>query len=133
MNKKGIIAEKMGFYIAYIFLFALAISFALVFMVGSTTEFDSDEIEDSIVATRVLSCFSDGEIGVINEEEFNLENLKKCFSEGTYFFKIRLDKEEKKGVPLIVGEEFGYYRTSKRYVKLKEGEGVLEIGYVKNY
>ncbi len=132
MNKKGVIAEKTGFYIAYIFLFSFAILYAASFLGSGVTKFDTENIEDSVIAVNVLSCFSDDKLGVIDEEKLNEEELKKCFAGDKYSLRIKLDKKDGEDKVLETHGEIKDFRSVKRYVKLKDGEGILGIDYVKN-
>jgi len=133
MNKRGDIPEKTGYYILFIIVFGISVAFAAIFLSEGITEFNTGEIKDSIVATKVLSCFSGGELGVIDETEITRSSLVRCFPGAKYFLKINLDKRG--GENLFLENTPGDlhdFRSVKRYVKLNDGEGILEIDYVKN-
>jgi len=94
----------------------------------SEADFHAENIEDSIVATKVLNCFSDDNF-LLDKTKMNSNELRRCFSNAKYFLEIKLNEEE----PIKNVEELHNPRKIKRYVKLKNGEGgILEIKYVKN-
>lgn len=128
MNKRGILAEKTGYFFVYFILFTFAAYYSLSVMgITSSVEFNTESIEDSIVATRILNCFSDDNF-LLDESKMNVVDLRNCFSNDKYFLDIKLDEKDVKNIP----GELHFPRKIKRYVKLKNNEkGILEIKYVK--
>ena len=128
MNKKGS-AEKSGYFIIFIVLFGISFLYAFSLLYVDKADFNTENIEDSIIATRVLNCFSDDNFLLDKENKMNIVDLKDCFGNDKYRLEIKLDEEEpKKNTPT----ELRSPRKIKRYVKLKNGEeGILEIKYKK--
>jgi len=128
MNKRGILAEKTGYFFVYIILFGFAaLYFFSILGVSNSVEFNTESIEDSVVATRVLNCFSDDNF-LLDKSKMNVVDLRNCFGNDKYFLEIKLDDKDVKNIP----GELHFPRKIKRYVKLKNNEkGILEIKYVK--
>ena len=134
VNKKGQVAvEKFGFWILCAFVFAIAFTYAVFFMgFNNLVKFETGGMEDSIIATRVLTCFSGDKLGILDEDKIKSRELKKCFNNDKYYLEINLEKENGEEIPLEpYGNVGGITRTFKRYVKLEEGYGVLRIEYRK--
>jgi len=133
MNKKGILAEKTGYVIVWTILFAFAaLYFFNILGMSSSVAFNTESIEDSIVATRVLNCFSDDNYFFDADKMTNVE-FRDCFSNAKYILEIELDKKESENkIFEPSGNVGGITREVRRYVKLKNGEeGILKITYRK--
>ena len=133
MNKKGAdLSGLMVWAIIYAVLFAFAFFYGASFLKTSNVEFNTDEIEDSIIVTRVINCFSNNKY--FDENKMNSNELRKCFDSDKYFLEIELKKMNGDNkLPLTnVPGELHDYRIVKRYVNLENGNAILEINYVKN-
>lgn len=92
MNKKGRLASKTAFYMAYALLFALTITYALSFMEDNESRLiDFTEMEKSVLVNRAISCLSKDSFGEIKMEDFNEEVLGKCFNHNDMNFQFTLD------------------------------------------
>lgn len=130
-NKKGIIAEKTGFYIIYIFLFFFAVLYAAYNLHYQLSfKLDTSEIDDSIVANKVLSCFCNEKLGELSSEKLDLyknspNEFLKCYPAKKYGIIVYIDKE----LILDFSEGFEKLREVKRYV-LVDGNGkIFKINY----
>ena len=133
MNKKGAdLPGLMVWAIIYAVLFAFAFFYGVSFLKTSNAEFDTSEIEDSIVATRVINCFSND--NYFDESKMTLVDLTRCFDSDKYFLEIELKKKDGDNkLPLTnVPGEIHDYRNIKRYINLENENALLEINYVKN-
>ncbi|MBI2507937.1 hypothetical protein HYV89_03210 [Candidatus Woesearchaeota archaeon] len=128
----GVIGHKSGFLIAYIFIF----SFGAVITAGfikteNIYDIKLDSAEDSVVANRVIKCFSEKDnFGILDEEKFSKDELTRCMGD-KYGLDVNLRKLEGKSNAVEIGA-IGEMRTVSRYV-LADGKGAkLEVGYTKN-
>ena len=134
----GVIASKTGYYLLYVFLFTVAVVY-----VASFTQPERDyvfklgDVEDGVVANRVIRCFSEeNNFGVIDVAKFDINTLKKCFGESKYNLRIKLNRKKGQIIePLEMGN-LDEVRIIRRYVLMDEGGKYgavrLEIGYNKN-
>ena len=133
MNKKGAdLPGLMVWTIIYAVLFAIAFFYGASFLKTSNVEFNTNEIEDSIVATRVINCFSNNKY--FDESKMGMDNLARCFYGDKYFLEIELKKKNGDNKLLLtnVPGELHSYRSIKRYVNLENENAILEINYKKN-
>lgn len=81
LNKKAQVPEGMLWIIRILFIIiplVIAISF---FLKAAVVNLDVNAIEAVILTERIQNCFSD-ELGVINAERFNSDELRKCYAFG---------------------------------------------------
>jgi|SRR3989344_1498210 len=128
----GVVGHKSGFLIAYIFIF----SFGAVITAGfikteNVYDLKLDSAEDSVVANRIIKCFSkEDNFGIIDETKFSKDILTRCMGD-KYGLDVKLRKLEGKNNAVEIGAT-GEMRTVSRYV-LVDGKGAkLEVGYTKN-
>lgn len=106
MNKKGsgTPAAKMGFYILFLILFALAIGYAVKFVeTNETRKVDFTELEKSILINRAISCLSGDYFGDIDKNKFNELILKKCFDNDKFSFLLILDEGQLHSLSSLAG------------------------------
>jgi hypothetical protein len=136
LNKRGsdIVAAKAGFYIVFLFLFALGIGYSLKFL--SEEDFrkaDFIEIEKSILMNRVIGCLSGASFGEIDEIKFNENNLKKCLNNEDYQFFISLTKNDGDVVSVSWGQLALDARGSTRFVLFEEEKARLRMAFSKKH
>lgn len=123
--------QHTGFILGYILLLGIAVGFTLGFISVEDKFVDKlDYIEDSVVANRVVRCFSEeDEFGVIDISKFNNEILENCMDE-KYLFIIKLVRAENGNIDLETGT-IKQERVANRYVVVDGKPAKLEIGYDK--
>ena len=72
--------------------FLIAIGFAALFTgVGYKVETNFNDIEGSVIGTRVIDCLSENEFGVISKDLFDENYLKSCYGfENKYNLELSL-------------------------------------------
>ncbi|MBS3151412.1 hypothetical protein J4443_03485 [Candidatus Woesearchaeota archaeon] len=129
------IMQNIGFIIGYIFLLAIAIGFAAKFIsIEDKFLVKLDNAEDSVVANRVVRCFSkEGDFGVMDASKINGENgaeiLRRCMGD-KYAFNVKLARSEGNDVR-IETDNLEQKRVVSRYVVVDDKEARLEVGYSK--
>ena len=113
MNKKGggeILSGKTGYYIVYIFIFAISIAIAAAYINNKVTvDVDFSVLERDVVSSMVFDCLKGSEFGIIDYNKFKKENiLKECFDENTYHVKVKLGE---------IGEINNYPFSSQNSIK----------------
>ena len=133
MNKKGgsEVANETVFNIIFILLFTGALLYSVNFIENrEVRRVDFNELEDSIVINRVVSCISGDVFGELDMNKFTEAELRKCLVNEDYDFSMELTGKN----PIKIGDQSWSkdFRISKRYV-LVDGEGAkLKVGYRKN-
>jgi len=123
------LAQHMGYMIGYIILLGMAVGFTANF-ISLEDKFlvKLDHVEDSVVANRVVRCFSDEkEFGVINTAKLNDETLERCLGD-KYLLNIKLTRTEGEDIRIETGT-LGQARVVNRYVVADGKAAKLEVGY----
>ena len=123
------LAQHMGYVIGYIILLGMAVGFTANF-ISLEDKFlvKLDHVEDSVVANRVVRCFSDEkEFGVINTAKLNDETLERCLGD-KYLLNIKLTRTEGEDIRIETGT-LGQARVVNRYVVADGKAAKLEVGY----
>ncbi len=123
------ISQHIGFIIGYIILLGIAVGFAANFIsVDDKFSAKLDNAEDSVVANRVIRCFSkEGDFGVIDISTFNDEILGKCMGD-KYLLNVKLSRIEGEDM-IIENYNLRQARVVNRYV-VADGKGAkLEVSY----
>lgn len=123
------VSQHVGFIIGYIFLLAITVGFAASFLsVEDKFSTKLDLVEDSVVADRVVKCFSeDGKFGVVNISKFNDEILSKCMGD-KYLLNVKLSRLEG-GDLIIENYNLRQSRVAHRYVVVEGKAAKLEVSY----
>ncbi len=121
MNKKGggeILSGKTGYYIVYIFIFAISIAIAAAYINNKVTvNVDFSVLERDVVSSMVFDCLKGSEFGIIDYNKFKSENLKECFDENTYYVKVKLRESGE-----IRNFDFSSDNRVEYYVLVDKGE-----------
>lgn len=126
------LSQHIGFIIGYIFLLAITVGFAASF-ISFEDKFlvKLEEIEDSVVANRVVKCFSkDSDFGVVDITKINGEVLSKCMGE-KYLLNVKLRKIDGDNV-FIENFNLRKSRIVNRYVVADGKTAKLEVDYSKD-
>lgn len=123
------ISQHIGFIIGYIILLGLAIGVAANFVsIDDKFSVKLDNIEDSVVANRVVRCFSiEGDFGVIDLSKVNDETLVDCMGD-KYLLNVKLSRMEGDDV-IIENYNLRQTRVVSRYVVADGKAAKLEVGY----
>ena len=121
MNKKGggeIISGKTGYYIIYIFIFAISIAIAASYINNKVTvDVDFSKLEGDVVSSIVFDCLKGKEFGIIDYNKFKNEKLKECFDENVYHVKVKLRESGE-----IRNSDFSSENSAEYYVLVDKGE-----------
>ena len=123
------LSQHIGFVIGYIILLGIAVGFTANF-ISLEDKFlvKLDHVEDSVVANRVVRCFSEEkEFGVINTAKLNDETLEKCLGD-KYLLNIKLTRTEGDNIRIETGT-LGQAKVVNRYVVADGKAAKLEVGY----
>ncbi|MEK6952394.1 MAG: hypothetical protein AABX29_05240 [Nanoarchaeota archaeon] len=121
MNKKGggdILSGKTGYYIIYIFIFAICIAIAAAYINNKVTvDVDFSRLEMNVISSMVFDCLKGNQFGIIDYNKFKNENLKECFDENTYHVKVKLRESGE-----IRNFDFSSQNSAEYYVLVDKGE-----------
>ena len=134
LGKKG--GESLGswqiYIIIYSFIFLVGIGFAVLFTgVGYKVETNFNDIEGSVIGTRVIDCLSENEFGVISKDLFNENYLKSCYDfENKYNIELNLIDFGSHIIDadaMLIGHVDVSLSDKKYYVLTEEDSAILNL------